>query len=208
MRLTREQEDLRAAVRGLLDRYPPGPAPDADAEHRLWQRLSAEIGVAGLAIPERFGGAGAGPVEVHIVMEELGRSLTPAPMLGSAVLATQALLRSGDEAACRTTAASPRRRQPDSGTGLDNCGGPVRPGRDGLPGRSGVCWYRADRRLRRRRRGNGGLCLRHDRGSTLRAGWRPRLDAARSRIDAGRGDRPVRGATSPAGGDARREHQR
>ena len=68
---------------------------------RLWQRLCAEIGVAGLAIPERFGGAGAGPVEVHIVMEELGRSLTPAPMLGSAVLATQALLRSGDEAACQ-----------------------------------------------------------------------------------------------------------
>ncbi len=101
MPLTREQEDLRAAVRGLLDRYPSGPAPDADAEHRLWQRLCAEIGVAGLAVPERFGGCGAGPVEVHIVMEELGRSLTPAPMLGSAVLATQALLRSGDEAACQ-----------------------------------------------------------------------------------------------------------
>jgi alkylation response protein AidB-like acyl-CoA dehydrogenase len=96
MRLTREQEDLRAAVRGLLDRYPA--APD---EGRLWQRLCAEIGVGGLAIPERFGGAGAGPVEVHVVMEELGRSLTPVPMLGSAVLATQALLRSGDEAACR-----------------------------------------------------------------------------------------------------------
>jgi alkylation response protein AidB-like acyl-CoA dehydrogenase len=100
MRLTREQEDLRASVRGLLDRYPSGPEPDAGAEHRLWQRLCGEIGVAGLAIPERFGGAGAGPVEVHIVMEELGRSLTPAPMLGSVVLATQALLRSGDEAAC------------------------------------------------------------------------------------------------------------
>jgi alkylation response protein AidB-like acyl-CoA dehydrogenase len=101
MRLTSEQEDLRAAVRGLLDRYPPGPEPDADAEHRRWQRLCGEIGVAGLAIPERFGGAGAGPVEVHIVMEELGRSLTAAPMLGSAVLATQVLLSSGDEASCR-----------------------------------------------------------------------------------------------------------
>ncbi len=101
MQLTPEQEDLRASVRGLLDRYPLGPVPDAPAEQRLWQRLCAEIGVAGLAIPERFGGAGAGPVEVHIVMEELGRSLTPAPMLGSAVLATQALLLSGDDAACQ-----------------------------------------------------------------------------------------------------------
>ena len=101
MQLSSEREDLRAAVRGLLDRYPVGPAPDVHAEQRLWQRLCAEIGVAGLGIPERFGGAGAGPVEVHIVMEELGRSLTPAPMLGSAILATQAVLRSGDEAACQ-----------------------------------------------------------------------------------------------------------
>jgi alkylation response protein AidB-like acyl-CoA dehydrogenase len=100
VRLTQEQEDLRAAVRGLLDSYPVSPDADADAERTLWRRLSAEIGVGGLLIPERFGGSGAGPVEVHVVMEELGRSLTPAPMLGSAVLATQALLASGDETAC------------------------------------------------------------------------------------------------------------
>jgi alkylation response protein AidB-like acyl-CoA dehydrogenase len=100
VRLTREQEDLRAAVRGLLDRYPVRPDAGAGAERALWRRLCTEIGVSGLAIPERYGGAGAGPVEVHVVMEELGRSVTPAPMLGSAVLATQALLMSGDEVAC------------------------------------------------------------------------------------------------------------
>ena len=100
MRLTQEQEDLRATVRGLLDRHPVGPEAGAGAERALWRRLCDQIGVGGLAIPERFGGAGAGPVEVHVVMEELGRSLTPAPMLGSAVLATQALLASGDDAAC------------------------------------------------------------------------------------------------------------
>ena len=64
-----------------------------------WPRLCKEIGVAGLAIPERYGGAGAGLAETCIVMEELGRNLTPAPMLGSAVLAAQAVLASGDEAA-------------------------------------------------------------------------------------------------------------
>ena len=101
MRLTREQDDLRASVRGLLDRYPAGQDAGEDAEARLWQRLCTEIGAAGLAIPERFGGGGAGPVEVHVVMEELGRSLTPSPMLGSAVLATQALLASDDEVAAR-----------------------------------------------------------------------------------------------------------
>jgi alkylation response protein AidB-like acyl-CoA dehydrogenase len=65
-----------------------------------WGRLCGEIGVAGLAIPERYGGAGAGLAEICVVMEELGRNLTPTPMLGSAVLAAQAVLASGDDAAC------------------------------------------------------------------------------------------------------------
>ena len=52
-------------------------------------------------MPERYGGAGAGPVETHIVAEELGRELTRAPLLGSAVLAGQLLLATGDEAACQ-----------------------------------------------------------------------------------------------------------
>ena len=105
MELTGEQRDLRDAVRGLLTRQhgaapePGDPGPGYD--QALWQRLCGEIGVAGLAIPARYGGAGAGPAETHVVMEELGRSLTPSPMLGSAVLAAQALLASGDAAACQ-----------------------------------------------------------------------------------------------------------
>ncbi len=73
---------------------------DGDDDLRLWRRLCAEIGVAGLGMPERFGGSAAGPVEVSIVAEELGRALAGTPLLGSAVLATQALLASGDERAC------------------------------------------------------------------------------------------------------------
>ena len=127
MELTTEQRDLRDAVRGLLARQrtaaaaepgtagapsededpgagrgpgaSDGPGPGYDV--LLWQRLCGEIGVAGLAIPERYGGAGAGPVETSIVLEELGRGLVPAPLLGSAVLAGQALLASGDEEACQ-----------------------------------------------------------------------------------------------------------
>jgi alkylation response protein AidB-like acyl-CoA dehydrogenase len=90
--LTVEQCDLRDAVRGLIAK-----SGDADS---VWPRLCKEIGVAGLAIPERYGGAGAGLAESCLVMEELGRNLTPAPMLGSAVLAAQAVLACGDEAAC------------------------------------------------------------------------------------------------------------
>jgi alkylation response protein AidB-like acyl-CoA dehydrogenase len=98
MDLTSEQRDLRDAVRGLLvrqQRRGEGSGPS------WWSRLCGEIGAAGLAIPERYGGAGAGPAESHIVMEELGRALTPSPLLGSAVLAAQALLATGDEAACQ-----------------------------------------------------------------------------------------------------------
>jgi alkylation response protein AidB-like acyl-CoA dehydrogenase len=98
VRETSEQRALRGAVRALIaaDRA----QADGDDDLRLWRRLCVEVGVAGLAVPERFGGAGAGPVEVAIVAEELGRALAGTPMLGSAVLATQALLASGDERAC------------------------------------------------------------------------------------------------------------
>jgi len=57
--------------------------------------------VAGLAVPERHGGAGAGQVETCIVLEALGRCLVSSPMLGSAVLAGQALLATGDDEACQ-----------------------------------------------------------------------------------------------------------
>jgi alkylation response protein AidB-like acyl-CoA dehydrogenase len=98
MELTDERRDLRDAVRGLLARQQRGDAGD---DKSLWRRLCGEIGVAGLAIPQSYGGAGAGPVETHIVMEELGRGLTCSPLLGSAVLAAQALLASGDTVACQ-----------------------------------------------------------------------------------------------------------
>jgi alkylation response protein AidB-like acyl-CoA dehydrogenase len=98
--LTTEQRDLRDAVRGLLARY-GGAAGEAVPGQPLWQRLCGEIGVAGLAIPQRYGGAGAGPPETGVVMAELGRELVTSPMLGSAVLAAGALLAAGDEAACQ-----------------------------------------------------------------------------------------------------------
>jgi alkylation response protein AidB-like acyl-CoA dehydrogenase len=85
-----EQQDLRDAVRRLL----------GSAGELAWPRLCREVGVAGLAIPVRYGGTGAGPAETGVVMEELGRDLTSSPMLGSAVLAAQTLLATGDEEAC------------------------------------------------------------------------------------------------------------
>ena len=102
MELTEEHRALRDAVRGLLAGYPARAAAEQPAGYDagLWQRLCKEIGVAGLAVPDAYGGAGATLLESHVVLGEWGRALTPGPMLGCAVLATQALLRAGDRQAC------------------------------------------------------------------------------------------------------------
>ncbi len=99
VKLTAEQVALRASVADLIRRNPPGSEAGTTAGAEFWRRL-AGIGAAGLAIPERFGGAGAGPVETAIVAEQLGRALAPSPLLGSAVLAGQAILATGDAEAC------------------------------------------------------------------------------------------------------------
>ncbi|MFF1465239.1 acyl-CoA dehydrogenase family protein [Streptomyces sp. NPDC058330] len=91
MRLTQEQEELRSVARSLLARYEGTAA---------WRPLTEQIGVASLAVPEQYEGTGCGAVDVHVVMEELGRVLSPVPLLGSAVLAAQALLATGDDAVC------------------------------------------------------------------------------------------------------------
>jgi alkylation response protein AidB-like acyl-CoA dehydrogenase len=103
---TEEAVALRDAVRSLLTRR-SGPAAvraamDSPLGHddKLWSTLCEQIGVAALAIPEHYGGAGAGLAEACVVLGELGRTLTPAPMLGSAVLCGEALLLSGNDEAC------------------------------------------------------------------------------------------------------------
>jgi alkylation response protein AidB-like acyl-CoA dehydrogenase len=102
---TDTEEALRDSVRHLFaDRCPPeavaraydieaSPPPDFSG---LWRTLAAELGVAGLLVPESLGGAGASAREAAVVMEEIGRAVAPVPFLSSAVLATLALLGAGD----------------------------------------------------------------------------------------------------------------
>ncbi|MEU6662870.1 acyl-CoA dehydrogenase family protein [Streptomyces sp. NPDC046821] len=87
MKFTEEQDELRSAVRAVLARH-----EGADA----WEPLAEGVGAAGLGVPEELGGFGGGTVETYVVMEELGRALSPVPYLASAVLATQALVAAGD----------------------------------------------------------------------------------------------------------------
>jgi alkylation response protein AidB-like acyl-CoA dehydrogenase len=96
-----EHEALRDTVRRMLDRNADSAQIRAanGYSESLWRSLAEDIGVAGLTVPEEFGGAGATLLEAHIVLEEIGRTLAPVPMLSS-VLAAQALIGSGNSEAC------------------------------------------------------------------------------------------------------------
>src|SRR6478736_5807237 len=58
--------------------------------HELWKQM-AEMGFTGIIVPEADGGLGMGHVEAGIVLEEIGRNLTPSPFLVSAVAFVAAL---------------------------------------------------------------------------------------------------------------------
>ena len=64
--------------------------------HELWKQF-AEMGFTGILVDEDHGGLGMGHVEAGIVLEEIGRNLTPSPFLTSSVLAATALKHGGDE---------------------------------------------------------------------------------------------------------------
>lgn len=51
-------------------------------DRALWKEL-AQLGWAGLVLPESVGGAGLGWLHLEILMEEMGRRLVPGPFLGS-----------------------------------------------------------------------------------------------------------------------------
>ncbi len=81
----------RSPVRRVLARLEVGEAFDAP----LWRTLATEMGLAGIGVPDRFGGGGASLREAAVVLEELGRAVTPVPFL-SAVVAIAALLEAGE----------------------------------------------------------------------------------------------------------------
>ena len=60
-------------------------------DDKLWQAVGADLGCAGLLIPEQYGGAGASYREAAAAAEVLGSFVAPVPFLGSAVVATAAL---------------------------------------------------------------------------------------------------------------------
>jgi alkylation response protein AidB-like acyl-CoA dehydrogenase len=99
------EDDLRSSVGDLLsDRCSPAQVlarceTEKPYDLDLWHTLAADVGAAALLIPEDLGGHGSTAREAAVVLEELGRHVAPVPFLGSAVLATGALLGCGSDAA-------------------------------------------------------------------------------------------------------------
>jgi alkylation response protein AidB-like acyl-CoA dehydrogenase len=100
-----EQEELRRITRQFLE----SKSPETEVRRLMettegydpavWSQMANELGLQSLVIPEEYGGQGFTYVELTVVLEEMGRALLAAPFYSTVVLATNAVLHSGDEAA-------------------------------------------------------------------------------------------------------------
>jgi alkylation response protein AidB-like acyl-CoA dehydrogenase len=100
-----EQEELRRITRQFLE----SKSPETEVRRLMdttdgydpavWSQMANELGLQSLTIPEEYGGQGFTYVELTVVLEEMGRALLAAPFFSTVVLATNAILHSGDEAA-------------------------------------------------------------------------------------------------------------
>lgn len=102
--LTGEQIDIGRTITEFFAEYSTeqavraAMATDSRIDLPVWSRL-AELGIPGLAIPERYGGLGLGWTELSLVVQAAGEVLLCAPLLSSAVLATAVLLTVAEGAA-------------------------------------------------------------------------------------------------------------
>jgi len=99
-----EQEALRTTARSLLaTEAGPGHVramldDDAGITRSLWARL-ADLGWAGVLVPEDLGGSGLGLLEVTVLAEEMGALPFPGPWLSSAVAGVLVANHVGDQVA-------------------------------------------------------------------------------------------------------------
>ena len=99
---TEDQELLRATVQRFLAEQAPITYvrsmldDERGTTDDVWSGLAA-LGVAGLLVPEAFGGAGMGMVDMAVVLEELGRAVHPGPFASSAVGAVSLVVLAGSE---------------------------------------------------------------------------------------------------------------
>lgn len=103
--LTEDQLMFRdAAKRFAAERAPVSQLrklrDDSDTvglRREVWKQM-ADMGWAGVLVPQNYGGVGFGHVGAGLIAEEIGRNLSATPLLSTAVLAVTALLKGGSEA--------------------------------------------------------------------------------------------------------------
>jgi alkylation response protein AidB-like acyl-CoA dehydrogenase len=98
-----EQQALREQARDFLshhsdsDQVRRAMESESGSDALLWKRIGAELGWTALCIPEAYGGVGLGPVELSLLLEEMGAHLLCAPFFSSVCLAAPAILAGGSE---------------------------------------------------------------------------------------------------------------
>ncbi len=100
--LTEDQELLAQTARDFVRTNSPisrlralRDAQDSVGFSRdVWQEM-AQLGWAGILIPEEYGGAGMGLADLAVVLEAVGRNLTPEPFLSTVLLGGQLLAHAG-----------------------------------------------------------------------------------------------------------------
>ncbi|HLJ52309.1 MAG TPA: acyl-CoA dehydrogenase family protein [Rhizomicrobium sp.] len=103
--LSEEQTMIRDGAKSWVQEKSPVTAfrklrdsgnPDG-FDRAAWKEM-AEMGWAGILIPEEYGGTGLGYLTLGLVLEETGRTLTASPLVSTALTATTALLLGGNDA--------------------------------------------------------------------------------------------------------------
>jgi alkylation response protein AidB-like acyl-CoA dehydrogenase len=105
--LNEEQVMLKDSARDFLQNRAPTDhlrelrdSGNSDGFSReLWQEM-AEMGWPAILVPEQHGGLDYGFTGIGIVLEESGRTLTPSPLLGTALIGTAALVKAGTQEQC------------------------------------------------------------------------------------------------------------
>ena len=102
LEFSEDQKFVQQTARDYLNEY-AGPEvcravleSEKPYQEDLWKGV-AEMGWLGATVPEEFGGAGLGYLELVLIAEELGRALAPIPFASSVYLATEALLIAGSD---------------------------------------------------------------------------------------------------------------
>lgn len=97
---TPEQRELRSTARTFLHDQSPETEvrrlmeTAEGIDKAVWKRLSTELGLCGLHVPEEYGGDGASLVDTGVVVEEMGATLACLPYLSSVVLTQSVLVHS------------------------------------------------------------------------------------------------------------------